>query len=105
MANISERNGGVLCPRASSDTSAEPQCEPGDILLAGVKPEDDLHGGGGRTDACKKMGWPEELGCMVDRGCHSFLSKRLGTVLKATEDQMISHRCEGFPERESAPKH
>ena len=26
----------------------------------------------------------------MDGGCHSFISKRLGIVLKATEDQMIS---------------
>ena len=26
----------------------------------------------------------------MDEGCHSFLSKRTGRVLKATEDQMIS---------------
>ena len=46
MANISRRHGGVLYSRTPSDTRAEPQCEIGDILLAGVHPEDDLHGGG-----------------------------------------------------------
>ena len=41
----------MLCPRASR---AESQCEPGNGLLAGVQPEDDLSGGGDRTDACKR---------------------------------------------------
>ena len=43
----------MICPRASRDTRAEQQCEPGDSLLAGVQPEDDLHKGGGCTDACQ----------------------------------------------------
>ena len=53
MANISGRNGGVLCPRAPSDTRIESQCEPGDVLPADVQTKDDLHGGEGRVDACK----------------------------------------------------
>ena len=63
MVNISRRNGVVLCPRASSDTRAEPQWEFGDILLAGVQPEDDLHGAGGSTDACKRwVGLESQVG-------------------------------------------
>ena len=63
MADISRRDGGVLCLRASCDKKAEPQCEPGEILLAGVQPEDDLLGGGGCTDACKRwVGLESQVG-------------------------------------------
>ena len=34
---------------------------------------------------------------LVDGGCHSFLSKRSGRVLKATEDQMISMQVWRIP--------
>ena len=54
MANISRKNGGLLHPITPSDTRAEPQCESRDILLAGVQPEDDLHGGESRTNAHKR---------------------------------------------------
>ena len=54
MANISRSNGGVFHPRTPSDMRAEPQCESRDILLAGVQPENDLHGGGSRTNARKR---------------------------------------------------
>ena len=77
----------MLCPRASSDTRAEPQCEPGDSLLAEVQPEDYLH----------EEGIPVKDGLgsrarLVYRGCHRFIINRSGRVLKATEDQTISTR-------------
>ena len=84
----------------ASDTRAEPQCEPGDILLAGVQPE----------KICTEeevilmpvKDGPASRARLVDGGCPSFLSKRLGTVLKATEDQMISMQVWRIPQRGSA---
>ena len=38
-----------------------------------------------------KDGWASRAR-LLDGGCHSFLRKRLGTVLKATKQ----HRCWGF---------
>ena len=34
---------------------------------------------------------------LVERGCHSFIRKKLGRVLKATKDQMISMQVWRIP--------
>ena len=94
MANISIRNGGVLCPRTPSETRAEPQ-ESGDIFLQKYN--------------LKLTCTEEEVALMpvkdgsalrarlVDKGCHSFLSKRSGKVLKATQAQMSSMQVWRIP--------
>ena len=45
----------MLYPRTPSNTRTEPQCESRHILLVGVKPEDDLHGGGCHNNASKRL--------------------------------------------------
>ena len=36
---------------------------------------------------------------LVDEGCHSFLTKRLGTVLRATKNKMISTQVWRIPRK------
>ena len=87
LANISRRNGGMLYLRTLSDQRTESQCISKNTFLT--------------KHNLKLICMEEEVALMplkdgspmrarlVDRGCHNFISKKTGRVLKATEDQRI----------------
>ena len=90
----------MFYPGTISDQRTESQLKSSKILLDEAQSEDQLHGGGGCTNALKDGSASRAR--LVEGRYKSFISKKTGRVLKAIEDQMISSQVWRIPERRSA---